>query len=92
MAIELASARIITARELSRDTAAVLNELNEKNEPAIVSRHGKFVALLTPLAGAKLELHALQALSSELPTGSDIDDDEAHGGSVSLDDVSPDEP
>lgn len=87
MAIELASARIITARELSRDTAAVLNELNEKNEPAIISRHGKFVALLTPLEGAKLELSALQRLSSELPSGSDVDNEEAHGRSISLDDI-----
>lgn len=87
MAIELASARIITARELSRDTAAVLTEVNEKNEPAIVSRNGRFVALLMPLEGAKLELKALQRLSSELPSGSDVDDETVHGGSVSLDDL-----
>jgi len=78
MEIDLAAARIVTVRELTRDTAAVLREINENNEPAIITRHGRFVALLTPLEGAKLEVRALQELSSELPdvTRIDLDDDE----------------
>lgn len=67
MDVNLAAARIITVRELTRDTAAVLREINDKSEPALVTRHGRFVALLTPLEGTKLEVRALDRLGSELP-------------------------
>ena len=86
MKVDLGSARIITVRELSRDTAAVLREINESGEPAIVSKHGRLVAMLAPLDGAKLELVALQSASSALPDP-DMIDDEMYGSSRPLSEV-----
>lgn len=84
MQLDLGSARIITVRELARDTSAVLREVNESGEPAVVTRHGKFVALIAPLAGVKLELAALELMTSALPAVEELDD-EAHDTSQPLD-------
>jgi antitoxin (DNA-binding transcriptional repressor) of toxin-antitoxin stability system len=53
--IELPNARIVTMRELNQHTAAVLEEINRSGRPAVVSKHGKFVAMITPLAGRSIE-------------------------------------
>lgn len=86
MKVDLGSARIITVRELARDTATVLREVNETGEPAIVTRHGRLVAMLAPLTNAQLELRALESISSALPDPDDLDD-EAYGSSRPLGEV-----
>ncbi len=53
--LELPAARIITARELNQRTAAVLEEVNRSGRPALVSRHGQFIAMITPLADRSVE-------------------------------------
>jgi prevent-host-death family protein len=45
--------RVYTMTELNQHTARVLEEVNESGRPAVVTRHGRFLALLTPLAGVE---------------------------------------
>ena len=53
--IELSEAKIYTMRELNQNTAQVLDEINRSGQPAAVTKHGRFVALITPLLGAQIE-------------------------------------
>lgn len=76
MKLDLGSARIVTVRELARDTASVLKEINDTGEPAVVSRHGKLIAVLAPLGGAKLELRALELMTSALPDVDEASEDD----------------
>lgn len=82
------SARIVTVRELSRDTAGVLREINDKNEPAFVTRHGRFVAMITPLEGQQVEARALQHLAGELLPQLEHLDDEQYETSISDEELS----
>lgn len=59
---QLASAQLVTMRELNQHTADVIREINEKGTPALITRHGRFVAMLTPLAGTAVESAALSAV------------------------------
>jgi prevent-host-death family protein len=49
----LEAPRVYTMTELNQQTARVLEEVNESGRPAVVTRHGRFLALLTPLAGVE---------------------------------------
>ncbi|KNX36982.1 type II toxin-antitoxin system Phd/YefM family antitoxin [Luteipulveratus halotolerans] len=53
--------QIYTMRELSMDTPRVMREINERGRPAVITRRGRFVALITPLADAEVESVALSA-------------------------------
>ena len=44
-----------TVSELNQRTADVLREVNESRRPALVTRHGRFVAMITPLEGVPVE-------------------------------------
>ena len=51
--------RVYTMTELNQQTARVLEEVNASGRPAVVTRHGRFVALLSPLAAGQVEAAAL---------------------------------
>jgi len=53
--IDLGHARVVSMRELNQLTSAVIDELNRDGKQAVVTKHGLFVALLTPLAGHHIE-------------------------------------
>jgi prevent-host-death family protein len=53
--VELGEAKIYTMRELNQNTAQVIEEINRTGQPAAVTKHGRFVALITPLLGAQVE-------------------------------------
>jgi antitoxin (DNA-binding transcriptional repressor) of toxin-antitoxin stability system len=63
--ISLGKTRIFTMRELNQHTAAVLQEINSSGRPALVTRHGRFIAMITPLEGAMVESLVLPRLASE---------------------------
>lgn len=54
-AVELGHVKIYKMRELNHRTAAVVQEINDSGQPALVTRHGRFVALITPLLHKNLE-------------------------------------
>jgi prevent-host-death family protein len=51
--------RVYTMTELNQQTARVLEEVNEAGRPAVITRHGRFVAMLSPLAAGQVESTAL---------------------------------
>jgi antitoxin (DNA-binding transcriptional repressor) of toxin-antitoxin stability system len=53
--VELGEAKIYTMRELNQNTARVIDEINCSGQPAAVTKHGRFVALITPLLGTQIE-------------------------------------
>lgn len=59
--IQLDKARVVPMRELNQRTAAVLDEINKRGEPAVVTKHGRFVALITPLEHLGVESLVLSA-------------------------------
>jgi antitoxin (DNA-binding transcriptional repressor) of toxin-antitoxin stability system len=53
---------ICTMRRLSHHTADVIRSINEVDDPALITRHGRVVAVISPLASARLEEVALAAI------------------------------
>ncbi len=49
------AAHVYTVSQLNQHTAQVLEKINNSGTAAVVTRHGRFVALITPLSGAQLE-------------------------------------
>ncbi|MEU8362154.1 hypothetical protein AB0C27_39670 [Nonomuraea sp. NPDC048882] len=47
--------RIYKMRDLNQRTAEVIQEINDSGKPAIITRHGRFVALISPLLNRGLE-------------------------------------
>jgi antitoxin (DNA-binding transcriptional repressor) of toxin-antitoxin stability system len=47
--------KIYTMRELNQSTAQVIDEINRSGRPAAITKHGRLVALITPLAGVQVE-------------------------------------
>ena len=61
------STQIYTMRELNHDTPRVIREINESGRPAAITRRGRFVALITPLANSGVEAAALSAAIDAAP-------------------------
>lgn len=59
---QLGSEQIYSMRELNQRTAEVIREINESGVPAAITRHGRFVALITPLTNADVESTVLSAI------------------------------
>jgi prevent-host-death family protein len=51
----VSSDQLYTMRQLNQRTADVLREINETGRPALITRHGRFVAMIVPLANAGVE-------------------------------------
>jgi antitoxin (DNA-binding transcriptional repressor) of toxin-antitoxin stability system len=47
--INLRQSRVVSMRELNQQTSAVIDEINKSGQPALLTKHGHFVALITPL-------------------------------------------
>lgn len=76
--VGFADPRIFTMRELNQRTADVLKAINKSGEPAVITRHGRFVALITPLEGRNLEGRLVAAMLKDdrLTEPADADTDE----------------
>jgi antitoxin (DNA-binding transcriptional repressor) of toxin-antitoxin stability system len=59
---------VYTMTELNQQTARVLEEINASGRPAVITRHGRFVAMVSPLAAGQVETAALSRgpLAAEL--------------------------
>jgi len=55
---------VYTMRQLNQQTAFVMGEI-EKNGPALITRHGRFVAAISPLKG-DLESRVLSEMAREI--------------------------
>jgi prevent-host-death family protein len=57
--IRLDETKTYTMRELNQRTAQVLDEINDSRAPAAITKHGRFVALITPLRDFEIEAMVL---------------------------------
>jgi prevent-host-death family protein len=63
----IASSHWYTMRELNQNTAKVLREINESGQPALITRQGRPIALIAPLADERVEAAVLGALLESAP-------------------------
>jgi len=66
--LQLDDAEICTMRELNQHTAQVLEKANRLSRPIVVTKHGRFVALIMPLEGAQIETMVIRegAIAEEI--------------------------
>jgi antitoxin (DNA-binding transcriptional repressor) of toxin-antitoxin stability system len=57
---------IYTMRALSQRTAQVMGNIEMIGKPAFITRHGRFVAVITPLAPGQVESQVLPEMAREL--------------------------
>ena len=72
----LAEAQAYTMRALNQNTAGVIAEINLAGRPAVITKHGRLVAMITPLEGVKVESMVLSQDSGLVPSLRDGRDDE----------------
>jgi antitoxin (DNA-binding transcriptional repressor) of toxin-antitoxin stability system len=54
--------RTYTMRQLNQHTADVIREINEAGKAAAITRHGRFVAIIFPVADTNIEAQMLDKL------------------------------
>ncbi len=47
--------KLYTMRELNQHTADVIREINESGKPALITRRGRFVAVISPVSSGQIE-------------------------------------
>jgi antitoxin (DNA-binding transcriptional repressor) of toxin-antitoxin stability system len=57
---------VYTLADLIQDTARIMTEIEEAGKPAFITRRGRFVALITPLAPGEIEAPVLAAMAREI--------------------------
>jgi hypothetical protein len=56
---------LFTMRELQDDTANIITVINVQDKPAVITRMGRFVAIIYPLAYKNVESNVLGKLLDE---------------------------
>lgn len=64
------SALVYTMRDLNQQTARIMDEIEKSGLPAVITRHGRFVAIISPLARGQVEARVLAEMPRETKTGS----------------------
>jgi antitoxin (DNA-binding transcriptional repressor) of toxin-antitoxin stability system len=62
-------ALVYTMRDLNQQTARIMAEIEKSGKPAFITRHGRFVAFITPLAPGRVESRVLAEMARELAKG-----------------------
>lgn len=52
---------VYTMRDLDQKTACIMDEVEKTGKPAFITKHGRFVAIITPLAPGRVESRVLAA-------------------------------
>lgn len=66
---QLETPALYSMRQLSHKTAEVIKQINDRDRPALITRRGRIVAILTPLVSARLEEVALAAILETAEAG-----------------------
>jgi len=61
-------ALVFTMRDLNQRTARIMSEVERTGKPAFITRHGRFVAMITPLAAGQVESRVLAEMAREIVT------------------------
>jgi prevent-host-death family protein len=59
-------ALVFTMRDLNQQTARIMNEIEKTGRPAFITKHGRFVAIITPLAPGQVESRVLAEMAREI--------------------------
>ena len=62
-------AQVYTMRDLNQHTAEVMKEIEEHKAPAFITKHGRFVAMITPLEPGQIESRVLADMAREINKG-----------------------
>ncbi len=77
----------IGVRELARHASAIINDIEQKKQPALVTRRGRPVVYMLPVDSAEFEDFVLTHASQFVEGMVTADDELAAGETVSLADV-----
>ncbi len=59
-------ALVYTMRELNQQTARIMGQIEKTGKPAFITRHGRLIALIQPLAPGQVESRVLAAMAREI--------------------------
>jgi antitoxin (DNA-binding transcriptional repressor) of toxin-antitoxin stability system len=59
-------ALVFTTHELGRQAARLISEIQKAGRPAIITRDGRFVAIITPIAPGQIESRVLPEMAREI--------------------------
>jgi antitoxin (DNA-binding transcriptional repressor) of toxin-antitoxin stability system len=59
-------ASVYTMRDLNQQTARIMSEIEKSGRPAFITKHGRFVAVITPLTPGQVESRVLAAMAQEI--------------------------
>jgi len=59
-------ALVYTMRDLNQRLSHVMSEIEKTEQPAFITRHGRFVAIITPLAPGQVESRVLDEMAREI--------------------------
>lgn len=62
LGVTLDRAQAYTMRELNQRTAEVIREINDSGKQAVITRHGRHVAIIVPVANELVEGAVLRAV------------------------------
>jgi antitoxin (DNA-binding transcriptional repressor) of toxin-antitoxin stability system len=59
-------ALIYSVRELGRQAARIVSEIENSGKPAFITRYGRFIATITPLAAGQVESEVLPEMARQI--------------------------
>jgi len=57
---------VYTVRDLDQRAASIMNEIEMTGQAAFITRYGRFVAMITPLASGQVESHVLAEMARKI--------------------------
>jgi antitoxin (DNA-binding transcriptional repressor) of toxin-antitoxin stability system len=78
---------LYTMRELNQDTAGTIEEINKTGLPGVITRHGRFVAVIYPLAGVPLEARVIARALEDVENRSQLIGESTVSGIVTAQDA-----
>ena len=59
-------ALVYTMRDLNQQTSQIMSEIEQTGKTAFITKHGRFIATITPLAPGKVESLVLAEMARQL--------------------------
>ena len=59
-------ALVYSVRELGKQAARIMSEIENSGKPAFITRHGRFIATITPLAPGQVESRVLAEMGRQI--------------------------
>ena len=72
--------QLYTMRELNQDTAGTIEEINKSGKPGVITRHGRFVAVIYPLAHKPIESRAIARALEDVEFQNQLTGESTAGG------------